>query len=193
VLSAAVTAIGSTVQSSIGRLAAEVPAPESDLNPIFPELKEVAWGFGSFAVFAIVLRYVLFPPLKRSMDARYASIRADHEQADATTAAARGDVAAYEARLAEVRAEAAARVDAARATLESERQARLAEVNARIAERKAAAQAEVDAAREAARSQIESAVADVAATAGELATGRRPDPAVVSTAVSEVLSAGVAR
>jgi F-type H+-transporting ATPase subunit b len=196
VLTAVVNVIGSSVEVSFleGKLvAAEEAPPANDLNPIAPEPKEMLWGFGAFLVFLVVLRLFLFPPLKRSMEARYARVRGDHEDADATKAAARSDVADYESRLAEVRAEAAARVDAARATLESERQARLAQVNERVAERKAAAQAEIDAAREAARSQVEAAVADVASMAGELATGRRPDPGVVSAAVTEVLSAGVAR
>jgi F-type H+-transporting ATPase subunit b len=171
----------------------EHAVPESDLNPIAPELKEIAWGFGAFAVFAILMRYWLFPKLKQSMDARYASIRGDLEAADAATAAATGEVARYEAQLAAAKAEANTRIDAARQQLEAERQARLGEINARIAERRAAAAAELEAAREAARPQIEAAVVDVAARAGELATGRRPSDAVVQAAVAEVMGVGVAR
>ncbi|OPZ01086.1 MAG: Chromosome partition protein Smc [Alphaproteobacteria bacterium ADurb.BinA305] len=47
---------------------------------------------------------------------------------------------------------------------------------------------EADAAKAAVRGQIESAVADVAGRAGELATGKRPDAAVVSRVVSEVMA-----
>jgi F-type H+-transporting ATPase subunit b len=171
----------------------EHEVPENDLNPIAPEMKEIAWGFGSFVVFALLIRYWLFPKLRRSMDARYASIRGDFEAADATTAAAASEVARYEAQLAAAKAEANTRIDAVRQTLEAERQARLGEVNARIAERRAAAAAEVEAAREAARPQIEAAVVDVAARAGELATGRRPSDDVVQAAVADVMGVGVAR
>jgi F-type H+-transporting ATPase subunit b len=160
-------------------------------SPIMPEVKELAWGAGAFIVFALLMRFVLFPRLKRGMDARYDGIRTDLEGAEQLTASARTEVADYEAQLAAVRAEANARVDAARATLEAERQTRLAAVNAGINERRAAALADIDAARAAARSQIESAVTDVAARAGELATGKRPDAAVVSAAVRNVMGAGV--
>jgi len=157
-------------------------------GPIVPELKELAWGAGSFIVFALLMRFLLFPRLKRGMDARYAGIRADLEGADAARLAAREDVARYEAQLAEVRAEAAAVVERARQTLEAERQSRIAALNAELAERRAAAAAEAEAARTAVQGQISAAVADVAGRAGELATGKRPDPSVVQRVVAEVMA-----
>jgi F-type H+-transporting ATPase subunit b len=167
--------------------------PESDLNPIFPELKEIVWGFGSFIVLAVAMRYFLYPRLRKGMDARYGLIRSGHEQAEQITASAQGDVADYESQLAAAKADAAKRVDAARAILEAERAERLAEVNAGMAERRAAAVAEVESARAAVQSDVESAVRDVAAEAGRLATGRLPDPQVVAAAVTDVLSAGANR
>jgi F-type H+-transporting ATPase subunit b len=167
--------------------------PEDDLNPIAPEPKEILWGFGSFVVFAILMRYWIFPKLKGSMDARYQGIRGEFEEADAIKAAAAGELADYEAQVAAAKGEANRTIDAAREVLETERQASLAEVNAGINERRAAAVAQVDAAREAARSDIEAAVADVAARAGELATGRRPSDDIVRAAVADVVGAGVAR
>lgn len=167
--------------------------PESDLNPIFPELKEIAWGFGSFIVLALAMRYFLYPRLRKGMDARYGLIRSGHEQADQITASAQGDVANYESQLASAKADAATRVDAARATLEGERAERLGTLNAGIAERRAAAATEVENARAAMQSEVESAVRDVAAEAGRLATGRAPDPEVVAVAVADVLSAGADR
>ena len=80
-----------------------------ELNPIAPELKEVVWGFGAFVVLAVVLRYVLFPKLREGMRQRYESIQADKASAETLTGAARADVAAYEAQLVAVRAEAQAR------------------------------------------------------------------------------------
>ena len=83
-------------------------------SPIAPELKELLWGFGAFAVFLILMRLWLVPKVKRGMESRYGAIQGQHESADAVRAAAHADVAAYEAALAGVRAEAAARIDAAR-------------------------------------------------------------------------------
>lgn len=165
----------------------EEEGPESDLNPIFPELKEVVWGFGAFVVLALAMRFYLFRKVRDGMSARYDSIEADFEKAETLTASARADVAEYEAQVASVRADAQSRVEAARATLESERAAKLAEVNARIAEKRSVAAAEVDAAKAAARGQVETAVADVATHIARLATGKAPAADVVSSAVADAM------
>jgi F-type H+-transporting ATPase subunit b len=157
-------------------------------GPIVPEMKELAWGAGAFIVFAVLMRYALFPKVKRGMDARYSGIRSSHEGADALRSSARAEVADYESQLVGIRTEAARTVDAARQTVERERQARLAEVNARLNEQRAAAVAEAEAARTAARSQIHAAVSDVAGRAGELATGQRPAADVVDRVVGEVMA-----
>ncbi len=158
-----------------------------ELIPIMPEVKELVWGFGSFVVLAVVLRYVLFPKVRAGMTARYDGIQADFEKADTLTASARAEVAEYDAQVSSVRSDAQGRVEAARATLEAERTDKLTAVNARIAEKRAVATAEVEAARAAASTQIADAVASVAARAGELATGKVPNAAVVSDAVNNAM------
>ena len=159
-------------------------------SPIAPELKELAWGAGSFIVLFVLMRVVLFPKLKKGMDARYGKIRGDHETADATRAGAKAEVAEYEAALAVVKAESRERIDAARQTLESERTAALAEANARIATRRAEATAQTEAARSAASEHIQAAVADVSSRVAELATGRRPDADTVTGVVASLMAAG---
>lgn len=174
-------------------VAADLEPPANDLNPIAPELKEMVWGFGSFLVLLVVLRYFIWPKLRRSIDERGQRIADDLAAAEAQTAAARADVAEYEAQRAAIRAEANVAVEEARAVLERERSEQLAAANARIAERRAAAVAEVEAAREAARADVESAVAAVVASAGQLATGRTPDDAVVRRIVTETMTTGAPR
>jgi F-type H+-transporting ATPase subunit b len=183
----ALTFYEGAVQSAADEEHAEAEVPEKDLNPIFPEVKEVVWGFGSFVVLALALRLFLFRKVRDGMTARYDRIEGDFAEAEALTAAARSDVADYDAQVAAARTEAQKQVEAARATLEGERAARLTEVNARIAEQRAAAAAEVDAAKLAARSHVESAVADVASFAGQLATGKAPSPDAVNAAVTEAM------
>jgi F-type H+-transporting ATPase subunit b len=173
-------------------VAAEVEAPSNDLNPIALELKELAWGLGAFAVFAVLLRYAIWPSLRTSIDARNQRVIDDHAAAESATSGARGDVADYEAQRSAARAEAQQVVEAARATLEAERAAKLAEVNAQIAQRRAAAVAEIDAAREAARGEVTAAVTSVAESAVRLATGRPADEAVVRRAVDATINSGVA-
>lgn len=157
-------------------------------GPIVPELKELYWGAGAFIVMALLMRFVLVPKVRKGMQARYDGIRADHDAADAQRAAAKAEVVDYDSAIAGVKAEAAARVDAARQTIERERAAALAEVNARIAEARAAAAADNDAARAEVQGQIKAAVSDVAGRAGQLATGRMPDASVVARAVEEVMA-----
>ena len=160
-----------------------------ELNPIMPEAKEMIWGFGAFVVLAVCLRYWLFPKVREGMQARYDTIQGDRESAETLTAAARADVAEYEARLASVRADAQEKVDAARATLEGERTDKVTAANARIAEKRGAAAAEVEAARQAAMGDVESAVSDVVARATEIATGKPANSSTVSAAVQSAMGA----
>lgn len=197
-LTAVVTSSGATIEVSLldstfvtAEEGSEAEGPESDLNPIFPEVKEVVWGFGAFVVLALVMRLFLFRKVRDGMTARYDRIEGDLETAQASTTSARADVADYEAQLAAVRADAQTRVEAARATLEAERTEQIAAANARIADKRGAAAAEVDAAKQAARGQVESAVADVSMRLSELAAGRRPSDDVVQRAVGEAMNQGV--
>lgn len=191
-------AVGSIHLSGHGRAgvspAAETGAGESEdtgPNPIAPEGKELVWGAGSFLVMLVLMRLFLFPRVKRGMDERYQRVRGDLEGADAVKAAARSDVAAYDKALAEVRAQAAARVDAARQTLDAERQSALAAANGRIAALRSDADAKLASARAAVRGQIAEAVAAVAARAAELAVGRAPSADVVRQSVAVAMeSAG---
>jgi F-type H+-transporting ATPase subunit b len=156
-------------------------------NPIAPEGKELMWTFGPFLIFLILMRYFLFPRLRKGMDSRYESIRSDHDGAEAAKADARAEVAKYDTALAGVRAEAAQRIDAARQTLDQERQRAIAEVNARIAAKKAEAEAAANAERAAAQEQVSAAVTSVTSTVASLALGKTADAGVVSQAVSEAM------
>jgi F-type H+-transporting ATPase subunit b len=194
VLTAVVTSSGASFQVTLTGAAfvtaeegEEAEGPESDLNPIAPELKEVVWGFGAFVVLALALRLFLFRRVRDGMTRRYDRIEGDLETAESLTASARSDVAAYDAQVAAARAEAQTRVEAARATLEAERAEKLAVVNARIADKRGAAAAEVEAAREAARDQVSIAVADVSSHVAALATGRQPSFDAVRSAVSSTM------
>ena len=187
------TATGHSVVLNLphSQVAAAETTEDAGPSPIAPEVKELAWGAGSFIVLFVIMRLVLFPRLKQGMDARYGKIRGDHETADSVRAAAKAEVAAYEAELATVKAEARQRIDAARVTLEGERTAALTEANARIGARRAEAMEASDAAKAAAAEHIEAAVVDVSSRVTELATGRRPDAAEVSTIVSALRAGGV--
>ena len=156
-------------------------------NPIAPEIKELAWGAGSFVVFLFFMRLFLVPKVRKGMASRYDSIQADHEYASATRDGAKQDVARYESAVAEIRNEAARRLEAARQTLDKERTEKIAQVSARIAEQRAQAEVEVAASRAAAQSQIVSAVTAVTTRATQIAVGVSPDTAVVSRSVQQAM------
>ena len=115
------TAAGHTVVVNVPQTTgeAETTAEDKGPSPIAPEPKELLWGGGAFLVLFVLMRVVLFPRLKKGMEARYGKIRGDHETAESVRAAAKAELAAYEAELAKVKAEARQRIDAARQTLES--------------------------------------------------------------------------
>ncbi len=156
-------------------------------NPVNPAKNEMLWAAGSFLVLFVLMRYFLFPRLKKSTEARYASIRANSEGADQVKADAKSDVAEYEKALAAARAEAAGRIDAARQTVDNERNAQLAQVNARIAAARAEADQQNAAARAAAQGDVASAVATVASRVAEIALGKTPDASVVNAAVASAM------
>ncbi len=168
----------------------ETEALEEGPSPIAPEAKELLWGIGAFVVFLVLMRLVLFPKLKKGMDARYGKIRADHEEADAVREQALREVADYQAELDTVKAEAASRVDAVRRQLDNERSGRLTEVNQQIAEQRAAAATAAEERRAAARSTVEAAVVAVTTALVERSTGRAPDAETVRRAASDVMSVG---
>ncbi len=160
-------------------------------SPIAPELKELAWGAGSFLVFLVLMRVVLFPRIKAGMEMRYSNVRQDIEGAETVKASARGDVVEYEKAIAAARAEAMTRLDAVRQTIDSERNAQLTQVNARIATARADAEQKISTARAAAQGEVANAVASVASRAVQLISGRIPDAGVVQSAVKIVMeSAG---
>lgn len=156
-------------------------------NPIAPEVKELVWGAGSFIVFLFFMRLFLVPKVRKGMASRYEAIQADHEYASATRDGAKADVTRYESAVAEIRNEAARRLEIARQTLDKERTEKIAQVNAQIAARRTEAEAEVAAARARAQSQIVSAVTAVTTRATQIAVGVSPDNAVVSRSVQQAM------
>lgn len=172
---------------------AETTVAKTAPNPIAATPNELAWAAGSFVVLFVILRYFLFPKLKKGMDARYADIRSDIDGAGQVKADAQNDVAAYDKQIAAVRVEATSRIDSARQTVDAERTAKLAEVNARIATARADAEAQTAAARSAAQGQIATAVAQVATKAAALASGQTPDASVVQAAVAAAMESAGSR
>lgn len=171
------------------------PRPASECGegplPIMPEVKEVAWGAGAFIALFLLMQFVLYPRLQKGTDARNALISKGHDEAEAARAAARAEVAQFETAIANVKAEANERIEAARATLEAERATKLAEVNALINDKRNAAAAQAAETAQAAAADVAKAAGQVASRTVELATGAAPDAAKVTSAVATAMDAKV--
>jgi F-type H+-transporting ATPase subunit b len=167
-----------------------VAATKEAPNPILPVGSEMAWGIGSFLLLVLLMRVWLFPKLKKGMDARYAKTRADLDDAERIRQEGAGDVARYEAAIAEVNAEAARRLELARQEADADRTAKITAANARVAERRGAAAAEVEAARQAALASTQPIVLEIGASAAERILGVPVDRESARPLVAEIVEAG---
>ena len=149
---------------------AEEGAEEAS-NPILPVVSEMFWGAIAFFSLWALVKWVLLPPVKATMDARAAKIRADLDAAETARSRAGSAVAEAQDQLSGVRAEAAEIIETARAEAEAQR-------------------AEVLAGAEAEAAQIRAASADeIAAARAEVMAGVRPQVAEFATdAASRVMS-----
>ena len=166
-------------------------SPKDPPNPILPVGKDLIWTIVTFGLLFVLMRYWLYPRLKKGMDARYARIREQLEQADSVRAEADTELAQYQAAIGQVRAEANRKLDAAREQLDHERQERLTTVNAELSEQRSAAHEAAESAKQHAMGQIEGAVAAVAANAAARALGAPVDESAARQVAAEVVRAGV--
>ncbi len=168
-------------------IAAEGPAKEAD-NPILPVVPELFWSALTFAAFFLLIKFVLLPPVKRTMDLRAEAIRSDLDAAEAAKASASSAAGDVDDQLAGARAEAAAVIDAARSEAETERQSILAQANAEVAKMKELAEADLAAARSQAMDQVRPKVAELATSAASKAMDRTIDVEAARPIVDSYLS-----
>jgi F-type H+-transporting ATPase subunit b len=159
-------------------------------NPILPELRELAWGGGSFLVLFLLMRLWLYPKVKKSMDLRAAKVTGDLTSAEDARASVEAERASYAARIAAAKAEAAQIMEAARAEVEVVRDQRVSALNAELAEQRAQTTADIDAARAAAYASLADTVAQLSTQAASKVLGRPLDPAANRAIVDEYLRAG---
>lgn len=155
---------------------AETQAEEA-VNPILPVANEAFYAVVFFALLYLLVRYVLLPPVERTMDDRAQRIRTEREAAEAARSGAGTVVSDFDVQLAQARAEAAAIIDAARAEAEQERQAILAAAEADVSAQRQAAQAEIEAAKAQAMAQLKPQVVALAVSAASRVIDRPLDPA----------------
>lgn len=140
---------------------------EGPANPILPTGNELFWGAVCFFLLWALMKYVLVPPVDKTMADRDERIRADQDAADQAATEVGRLQADYQASLASAHAEATRILEDARHAAEGRRAELVRQAEAEIAQLREQAQAEVDAAKAAAFEQLKGQVAGLAVEAAE--------------------------
>lgn len=160
---------------------------EAAANPILPTSNELFWGAVCFFTLWALVKFVLLPPVKQIMDQRADTVRADLDAADKARATAGSAASDVQDQLVDVRTEAAAVVDAARAEADVEVQQILAAAEAEAATIRSDAAAEIEAARSQALAGVQPQIAALASQAASRVMDRNIDVAAAQPAVSRFL------
>ncbi len=163
-------------------------AAEEATNPILPDMVEIFWGLGSFAVLFLFLRFIGYPRVVGNIDARSDKIRGDEAAGDQAAAEAQAVMTDYQDSLTDARHQASQIIDEAREQSDRHR-----------AELMTAAQSDIAAMRQVATREItaakDSAIADLRGEVGRLAVGaagsvvqRDLDPASEMAAIEEYVN-----
>lgn len=148
---------------------------EGPANPILPTGNELFWGAVFFFLLWALMKFVLVPPVDKTMAKRDDKIRADEDAADQAATEVARLRADYQATLASAHAEATRILEDARHAADARRAELVSQAEAEIAQLREQAQAEVDAAKAAAFEQLKGQVAGLAVDAAERVVQRSID------------------
>jgi F-type H+-transporting ATPase subunit b len=157
-------------------------------NPVLPTGPELIWGAATFVLLWILMKYVLLPPIQKTMAARSSKIRDDLDAAETAKDEGLSALAEYESSLASARVEASRIIDDARAQAEEQRKEILATAEADVAQLRSAANAEVAAAKNEALASMRSNVATIAVQAAEAVVQKRLDAVAQRQVVDDYLN-----
>ncbi len=145
-------------------------------NPILPEGNEMVWGGIAFLVLVVLLTKVGLPPIKKALQLREDRIRQDLERAEQARTEAEQELASYQARLAEARAEGNRIVEEARVQAEQVRKEVLARAEAEAVAVKARADDDINLATDRARARAPGPDQGLVDRAGGEGRGAEPRP-----------------
>jgi F-type H+-transporting ATPase subunit b len=166
----------------------EETAPEEVNNPILPTMPEFVWGALLFLTLWALMKWVLLPPVVRTMQARDDKVKGDLEAADRIRAEAEAKLREYEDSLASTKAEAVRIIEDARTQAEGERKRVLAAAEAEVATTRAQAAQEVAEAKERAKAELQSSVAGIAIDAAEAVVQKQLDRDAQTTVIEEYVN-----
>ena len=153
-------------------LAAE-EADGGSTNPILPATNELFWGAIAFGTLYLLVRYVLLPPIQRVMNDREATIQADRDAADAARAKVASAGTELADQLADVRAEAADIIEAARTEADAERERLVSRAEREVAAMQEVTDTEISRERDEAMAALRPQVAELAVGAASRIMNRQ--------------------
>ena len=136
-------------------------AAEKEPNPILPAGNELVWGTLSFLILFAVVAKVVYPQVKKGMDARSERIRKTLEDAESAKDEARSILEQYRSQLADAKNESARIIEEARQAADKLRQDLKKQAEAEVAEVKQRAQDDIAAQVERAMGDLRARVADM--------------------------------
>jgi F-type H+-transporting ATPase subunit b len=145
----------------------EETASDEVTNPILPTMPEFVWGAITFFTLWALMKWVLLPPIVRTMQAREEKVRSDLETAEQTRVEAQARLREYEDSLASSKTEAVRIIEDARTHAEAGRKEVLAQAEAEVSATKAQAAQEVAEAKQRAKAELQGSVAGIAIQAAE--------------------------
>ncbi|MEK9724081.1 MAG: F0F1 ATP synthase subunit B' [Rhodospirillaceae bacterium] len=150
---------------------------------------QIFWLAVTFIALLLIIWRIGVPKISDALEARQKRIDDNLARAEELKREAEAAMAAYEASLAEVRAEAQTAVHEAHAELLAESAAREAELAEVLKKRLAESEASIAAAMDAAIANIRDAAAEVAQSAAERLTGEAPSADDAGAAVDAAIKA----
>lgn len=154
--------------------------PQLDISTYVPQ---ITWLVITFTILFLVMWKVIVPRIADALEARQRRIEDNLARAAELQKEAETVLEAYDASLANARAEAQKMIAEASAEAAEEAEVRNKELGEALSKRIAESESAIDKARQEALASLHDAAADVATSATERLIGEAPDRSAVSAAV----------
>ena len=136
-------------------------AAEKEPNPILPAGNELVWGTLSFLILFWIVAKVVYPQVKKGMDARSERIRKTLDDAEGAKDEARSVLEQYRSQLADAKNESARIIEEARQAADKLRQDLKRQAEEEVADLKERAEQDINAQLERAKSDLQARVAEL--------------------------------
>jgi F-type H+-transporting ATPase subunit b len=166
----------------------EAVTEEETTNPILPTANELFWGAVCFALLWALMKWVLLPPITRTMERRAAKIREDLDAAESTEAKADEELRNYEDSLVSAKAEAVRIIEDARSQADEQRKSVVTSAEGDAAAVRAEAAGEIADAKDRAKAELQGSVAAIAIQAAESVVQKQLDRDAATRAVEDYVN-----